>query len=550
MNDKIYDLIDRVLISVDSNILKRGSRVYKSGLVRYINKLDNNIFAYVSSENYYNPVAYEVNLVLKNDELDMVSCNCPYYAEYGSVCKHIVAVLLELQSILKEENIKEIEKLIDNLPVDELREYFKDILIFDKSFREKLLRKNSFKILKEDKDDLNSYYKTLFNKIFYNFIRDLNESYDYYYYEGLEDFQIISDLEDIYTKISDENEKLIFFKVFFKNYISLIYIDEEIFLKVNEQFLEYLDKFFIDVLKDLLNSPETNSEALRFLCVDINFDLYPEYNYINIFYILADYINSKEDVNTFLDCLDRYNIKDEKILSKVYKKFFPEKYKKLVEENKFNSSFIQLDYVNYLLKQNKLIEVNEFLKSIANYVESLENLEFFITLDIDNELKKRFYRKLILNHLKLEYLDDYKKYFNSDEWKEELDKIKKYFEKKDYYCYLVELLIHENQLREALFIIESYKTSRDCIFYITETYKEKFIEFKDRFIGIIFNVANSKIEKEKSRENYQKVMNYLKNFVKIPEYKEGIIHILDRLKKIYPKRRVLLEEIEKLRKSI
>ena len=63
MNDKIYDLIDRVLFSVDSNILKRSSRVYKSGLVRYINKLDNNIFAYVSSENYYNPAAYEVNLM-------------------------------------------------------------------------------------------------------------------------------------------------------------------------------------------------------------------------------------------------------------------------------------------------------------------------------------------------------------------------------------------------------------------------------------------------------------------------------------------------------
>ena len=84
-------------------ILDRGYGYYLEGAVEDISREDDVISATVSGTELY-----EVEIFLDHDEVYDMDCDCPY-AEDGNYCKHMAAVLYELEDtdITEKSSVKE-----------------------------------------------------------------------------------------------------------------------------------------------------------------------------------------------------------------------------------------------------------------------------------------------------------------------------------------------------------------------------------------------------------------------------------------------------------
>ena len=85
---------------IDETILKRGLQYFKKGLVHEPEEI---------SPGEYEAIVegtedYTVQLTLKNGKITEYVCDCPY--DYGSVCKHVAAVIFYLQQDELELNNK------------------------------------------------------------------------------------------------------------------------------------------------------------------------------------------------------------------------------------------------------------------------------------------------------------------------------------------------------------------------------------------------------------------------------------------------------------
>ncbi len=82
----------------DSWILKKGRDYFEEDAVDYINK-DNNV--YIAS--VHGSSNYKVNISINNKgELITASCTCPYFRQNRDYCKHIAAVMFEIENIFPD----------------------------------------------------------------------------------------------------------------------------------------------------------------------------------------------------------------------------------------------------------------------------------------------------------------------------------------------------------------------------------------------------------------------------------------------------------------
>ncbi len=95
----------------------RGREYYEDGAVLTVSRRGEDLFAEVQG-NEYRP--YQVHVALRSDALQDADCSCPY--EWGGICKHVVAALLEC--IHNQDRIQEhpsVEDVIDRLDRDQLK---------------------------------------------------------------------------------------------------------------------------------------------------------------------------------------------------------------------------------------------------------------------------------------------------------------------------------------------------------------------------------------------------------------------------------------------
>ena len=117
-------------------ILDRGYGYYLEGAVENIGREDNVISATVSGTELY-----EVEIFLNNDEVYDMDCDCPY-AEDGNYCKHMAAVLYELEDtgtgkkLSVKESIADIVNAADEATV---RSFLSDVLENDEKLKQRFL---------------------------------------------------------------------------------------------------------------------------------------------------------------------------------------------------------------------------------------------------------------------------------------------------------------------------------------------------------------------------------------------------------------------------
>ncbi len=554
--------IEKLLLQVSPRVYLKGKTVKEKQLINFVYKVKNRIKAYVKSENEYFKDMYKI--VLKYDEgsdtFEDFSCSCPYYLEHNKVCKHIVAVSLYIKEILEDKN-REIflDNLLKSLSNEEKDRLLVDLITFNPLVYEDLLKdftiekslhsKDSYK---SEPSDIERKYRNIFRQVFSNLIDSISRYRGWYIDEGLEDFEALYRMETTYNSISPNKEKFIFLKVFFKEYLDLIYLDEDIFHNINENFLESVDKFFFNKFKELSTEKEIRKKIIEFICKELDFNLYSEFYEIQLFKAILDVSQDVDDYKNLYNCLRYYNIEDLEILSSIYKVLNIDRYLELVKDNKYTSSYIQKDYFNYLINIGApQEEIRRFLYDIKESVNEEEDLKYFLNLGkeiLDKDLKRIFYRKLITDFHRLEYLKDLKKILNGAEWKKEFEILKQKLSKVP--LYLIGLYLFENKIDLAFSILKNMKvwTLNEALIKYMDYFKIE--KYRKYFLERLYEYIDYAVNERKNRDNYKGVMEYLEEFLKYSEYKEHIIDMLNKLKEKYPKRYALHEEIDNLIEKI
>jgi hypothetical protein len=140
--------LSQFLQLADPVILDRGRDYFRNGHVISFEEIEPGEYEAVVE----GTDDYIVNLTVVNGSLEEYSCTCPY--DYGSVCKHIVAAVLYLQ---KDQNLvpendnkagkvkkpafkkktvaEQVDELLESVTHDDLKEFIKKKCISDPSFR-------------------------------------------------------------------------------------------------------------------------------------------------------------------------------------------------------------------------------------------------------------------------------------------------------------------------------------------------------------------------------------------------------------------------------
>jgi hypothetical protein len=149
---------------IDETILKRGFQYFKKGLVNEPEEIGHGEYeAIVEGTDLYT-----VQITMKNDVITEYDCTCPY--DMGSVCKHVVAVIFYLQQ--NELNLKvkvkknpaeakktpkkktvaeQVDDILEKIPPESVKEYLKEQCIKDSSFRHLFLARFAYLVIPESK---------------------------------------------------------------------------------------------------------------------------------------------------------------------------------------------------------------------------------------------------------------------------------------------------------------------------------------------------------------------------------------------------------------
>lgn len=172
--------------------LDRGWDYYLDNCVRDLKQTDYGYEAVVEGTE-----EYEVR-IYSNDgiHVDDMECECPDYYE-GHNCKHLAAMLYELEDFQKNSQVKTVKKqssndeiiaIIDSLSEQQVKDYLKKVIAYDYIARD-------FKMTYIDKFEDSGLKDEIFD--YYYQFKDI---YNEYYYEDEFDYDAFTDVSDEFMK--------------------------------------------------------------------------------------------------------------------------------------------------------------------------------------------------------------------------------------------------------------------------------------------------------------------------------------------------------------
>lgn len=156
-------LLDEFEHQIDETILKRGLDYFKKGHVTDVNELGGGNYEITVEGSE----SYTVNLSIEGNAVRRFECDCPY--DMGPVCKHMVAALFYLQkdtlgiTELPAKNaqkklkkgksvVRQAEELLDTLSHDALKAFIHDTCVKDSKFRQLFVAKHIHLLYPESKE--------------------------------------------------------------------------------------------------------------------------------------------------------------------------------------------------------------------------------------------------------------------------------------------------------------------------------------------------------------------------------------------------------------
>lgn len=550
-----------------SHILERGLDYYESGMVTDLEETENGYKAVVSGSE-----DYSVEIVIENGKVLSMFCDCPY-AEDGNNCKHMAAVLYEIEDgeierkppkILFEkidESRVKLQQVVDKIPINELKKLVVELAWDDTSLQSKLMLQYAEKMdehyilqLKKEVDRI-SYENS-----------DRGGFVDYYHAPNYVD-EMQSFLCEKVQKLIDKNYYMYAFEL--TNYVFYCISSQEmddsdggvswlanecydlwkqVLEKCNDDekkqmfqwFREHQHGYVIDYMEnyivDFMMEEFHDEELLRQKLVDL--DIWIQ--------------NASEEAESGMHYMVRYGFVNN-ILKRIQmmkelgateqevldyrKKYrnFSEIRKLEIQECLEKKSYDEA--IGILLESKRLDEKQQGL--LAEYSQKL--IEIYKLLGKEKEYKEELVQYIfICPQYDLEYINELKDICEVEEWQEYTEKILK--SKTTYsirYVFMESEQLYEQLLQELI-----YNRSIHHLDNFEKVLKKVYPErVRDAYISMVKEQANTACD----RSRYKELAKYLKKISKYPEGKKYADEIAAEWKVLYRRRPAMMDELRKAR---
>ena len=546
------------------HILARGEAYYFEGAVLELHKTEHGYHAVVEGTE-----DYEVDIEMEGGRVCEMYCSCPY-AENGNNCKHMAAVLFEIEEQNEEDILaegtcpddqeKEVEEIIERISEEELRSFVKGIAAQDSEIRNILMTRYAVKIdekqmerLKQGVDQLVWEYGDRSGYIDYRNALDFCWALENYLEDKVDTlierkcygqafaltnyvFQTIGNIDiddsdggtsqvanvcyDKWKKILEncsEEEKNEMFS-WFMSHLSCDYV------------VDYME----DYMEDFLTHEFQNREMLEKMLKDLDERIEMQTSSTDCGSTWSARYGYENNIIKRLERMERLGFSAEEIREYRRQHWRFSVVRELeIQENLNNGN---LDEAIRILQESKILD-KEYPGLIARYSEQLISI-------YETQPDKDVYKKELLYYVfecpqnNLVHIYKLKKVCTDKEWDGYREKILKspknynilypFMEKEGMYEPMLECLKKET----FIYNLDRYE----------KVLKEKFPEqVRDIYISYLRHEA----ERASNRNRYRELMKYLKKIRRYPRGKEKASEIAKNWRAVYYRRTAMMDEMQK-----
>ena len=545
------------------HILQRGQNYYEEGLVGELEEVEDGFKAVVCGTD-----DYEVYIYMNQEGIEDMECSCPY-ADQGNYCKHMAAVLYELEEqhtgditnrriIESHESMQDIEQLVMGVDEDSIRKFLIDAL----ANNERLLMKFKTIVCKEISQEEVQSYKVHIDRIFakhsdrhnyinyYNassFIDELfvflNEEMVIAMNKGAykQAFEVTSylfirlgnqDIDDSDGGISIIAEQCMAIWEEILEGCEQIEQKRDMFQWMNRQLdgsvIDYMEDYLLDVLFGYFKEEEFLKQKLEIVEVEVK---------------ATEKIDEGWRRN---NQLGYWTIKHLEIMKNLN---IPESELKAYCKRYWYVSAIRQYSIEEALKVNDkqraisiLKESKELDKSwIGLVTQYSDQLRVLYKENGDEVAYKEELWESILYYKKgnLEIFKELKALYTEEEWEKERERILE----EEFGYYLGELYLEEDLYDRLLRSIQA-SYGLNMLFEYEKHLKELYpMELLNKYELEVRKMA----EHTSNRKQYQEMIAILRRMLKYPNAQEYVERIVKDWKYYYKNRRAMMEELNKLR---
>ena len=546
------------------HILGRGEMYYYDGAVLELHKTEYGYHAIVEGTE-----DYEVDIEIDEGQVCEMYCSCPY-AEEGNNCKHMAAVLYEIEdwddaeilpeevdSVLPEE---ELEEIIENMSQKELRSFVKEIVGHNSDIRNVLMTRYAVKIdekqmnhLKEGVDQLVWQYGDRSDYIDYRNAWDFIWALERYLEEKtdillerkcwMEAFELTNyvfrTIGNIDIDDSDGGISEIANACYDKWKAILCNCNEEEKSKIFSWFMshlycdyvaDYLEDYMEDFLTHEFQVREVLEKKLKYLdekieaqgsSTDCGSTWSPRYGYEN-------------NIMQRLELMERLHFSKEEIKEYRRKHWMFSAVRRLEIQENYEQG--NMDEVIRILQESKILD-KEHPGLLAGYSEQLISI-------YEKQADKKAYKDELRDYVfsypqnTLTYIQKLKEVCADKEWDDYRERILK--DRKNY------IVLYPFMEAEGMYERMLEYLKEEGFIYNLDRYekvlKEKFPEqVRDLYITYLSNQART----AGNRNKYRELMNYLKKIRRYPGGKEKAVEIAKNWRAAYYRRTAMMDEMRK-----
>ena len=546
------------------HILDRGEAYYFDGAVLELHKTEHGYHAVVEGTE-----DYEVDIEMEGGRVCEMYCSCPY-AEDGNNCKHMAAVLFEIEEqngedILAEETCpddqeQEVEEIIERIPEEELRSFVKGIAAQDSEIRNILMTRYAVKIDEKQMDRLKQGIGQL--------VWEYGDRSGYIDYRNAWDFcwALENYLEDKVDTLIDRKCYRQAFEL--TNYvfrtIGNIDIDDsdggtsqvanacydkwkEILENCSEEeknemfswFMSHLSCNYVidyleDYMEDFLTHEFQNREMLEKMLKDLDERIEMQALSTDCGSTWSVRHGYENNIIKRLELMERLDFPEEEIREYRRRHWRFSAVRELeIQENLDNGN---LDEAIRILQESKTLD-KEYPGLVARYSEQLISI-------YETQPDKEGYKKELLYYVfecpqnNLVHIYKLKEVCTDKEWEDYREQILK---NPKNYNILYPFMEKEGMYESMLECIR-----KETFIYNLDKYEKVLKEkFPDQVRDIYISYLRHEAERAGNRKRYRELMKYLKKIRRYPGGKEKASEIAENWRGMYYRRTAMMDEMRK-----
>lgn len=562
--------LDNFEQQIDETILERGLDYFTRGCVTDMEDLSGGDYeATVEGSD-----TYIVYLHIEGNKVTEYECDCPY--DWGPVCKHTVAALYYLQKELQDEDrktIKELprekkesegkqmEKLLKQLSHDDLKAFVHEMCISDKNFRRLFIAKHISCLYPESKE--------LYAKQLQTLVKTYSDRYGFV---GYEEAGLLADAVNKMVKRAlagvEKGEKW-----------KAIYVAQAIVEEMKEvincaddsngEIGGCIEEAF-EVLEALVESDldeAMHEELFNWLIIHFEKGTLKGWDwYFSFMEVAIGLIKSKQEKERIKTLLSRikptgehwdwnYRQAEALTLQLIRKTEDEEATVRFMESHLSNPDF-RKEVIEEALREKNYTKAEELAsegirkdeKEARGLAEDWRNYLLVIYQKANNpEEVIRLARYFLVNfsgryHPRKYYYDLLKSLIPQEQWQEyveglvvSMNHVSRYDSN---YEGVAQLYIWESQWEKFLKLLReniTFERIADAEQYLKGSYA---MELATMYKDLILTY----MEKNMSRSHYQSACSYIRRMIKLGA-RPMAVELMEQLRKLYPKRRALLEEL-------